>query len=111
MHFCGFRLFGEGGQRIQISSWATKEFKMPEAQKDSTAPDEEPIPEEMKKMIAVEKEVKPEERCGLAYLRGIVFSWGKNLDACNPFKNGDSFRDRFPGTCFHTGGGIPADGP
>ena len=61
-------------------------------------------------MIEEEKKVKPEERCGHAWLRGISYGWGRHLDACNPFKHGDSYNGRFPGTCFHTGT-VPPEGP
>ena len=83
MHFCGFRLFGEGGARIQISDWHTKEFTIPEAQKDS---DVEPVPPEMTALIEETKKVKPAWWCGLAYATDVNY-----FSACYPFKNGDQF--------------------
>ena len=121
-----FRKAGKGGYYMINLKYSCRVFYVHEGEKFGCGVDEanwdddeymwdlfkepRPLGGAALEMIEEEKEVKPEERCGLAWLRGISYGWGKNLDACNPFKNGDSFRNRFPGTCFHTGT-VPPEGP
>ena len=107
MHFCGFRLYGEGGARIDIKDWATMIYKLPDPKTPSEADADAAVPKEKLAMIEEEKKVKQEERCGHAWLRGISYGWGKQLNACNPFRGSNA---RFPGNCFHTGT-VPPEGP
>ena len=60
-------------------------------------------------MLDEEKLVKEEERCGLAWLRGVSYGWGRQRTACIVF-NTNNFNGRFGGTCFHTGT-VPPEGP
>ena len=62
-------------------------------------------------MLEEERGIEERERCGLGWVKGISYGWGRHRDGCITFRSG-SYDDRFGGTCFHSwAGNAPPEGP